>query len=128
MERLSPEDIRDIHDVALERYGGVAGENEPGLIDFMADKPFDGFGDVEYYPGLFRKAAVYFESFATHQLFVDGNKRTGYLCASVFLQLNGYILSISDDELYDVALKVANKQLNLDEIEIWLEENSIRYK
>lgn len=128
IERLTPEDIREIHEVMLERYGGLNGENEPGLIDFMADKPFDGFGNMEYYPGFFMKAAVYMEGFCVHQLFCDGNKRTGFTCAATFLELNGYSLMISDDELYNVSLKVANKQIDLEALAIWIEENSVPSK
>lgn len=125
IERLFPDDIRDIHDIVLMRHGGLAGEHEPGLIDFMANKPFDGFGDMEYYPGLFRKAAVYLESFASLQLFADGNKRTACACALTFLELNDYSLIASDTELYNIALDVANKKIGLDELELWLEEKSV---
>ncbi|WP_422661656.1 type II toxin-antitoxin system death-on-curing family toxin (plasmid) [Paenibacillus sp. EC2-1] len=124
MERLSPDDIRNIHDYMIHRYNGILGENEPGLIDFMADKPFSGFGDEEYYPGLFMKAAVYMESFATHQLFCDGNKRTGYMCAKVFLELNNYMLDVTDDELYDTTMAVANKEMDIDELAVFIRCNS----
>lgn len=62
MERLSPDDIRTIHEYMLSRYGGLAGEYESGLIDYM-------------------------EGFAAHQYFCDGNKRTAYMCAKNFLEL-----------------------------------------
>ena len=68
MIQLSPEDIRVIHDVMIERYGGIRGEKEPGLIDYMADKPFLELFGNEQYPGLFLKAAVYFEGFATQSI------------------------------------------------------------
>lgn len=113
-----------MHEVLLERYGGLPGEHEPGWIDFMADKPFDGFGDLEYYPGLFMKAAVYMEGFTSHQFFCDGNKRTGYMCAKVFLELNGYMLDFTDDELYDTALAVANKRIGLEELAALFEDKS----
>jgi len=125
IERLTPDDIRDIHDTALELYNGLPGENEPGLIDFIAEKPFMGFGDEEYYPGLFLKAAVYMEGFATHQVFCDGNKRTGYLSAKVFLMLNGYHLKVTDDDLYNTTIAVATKDIGLQQLAEWLEQNSV---
>lgn len=124
IDRLTPADIRDLHDYALRRYGGLPGEHEPGMIDFMADKPFDGFGEMEFYPGLFMKAAVYMEGFATHQLFCDGNKRTGFMCGKAFLMLNGFMLTVTDNELYDTMLAVANKEMSLDQLRAWLEEKS----
>lgn len=124
IERLTPDDIRAIHDVALERYGGLFGEHESGLIDFMADKPFQEFGGVELYPDLFCKAAVYLEGFATHQYFCDGNKRTGFMCAALFLEINGYRLVVDDDELYTTVKKIANEKMNLSQITEWLKEHA----
>lgn len=120
MDRLYSDDIREIHDVMLERYGGVPGENEPGMIDYMAEKPFLEYFGQELFPGLFMKAAVYMHGFATAQYFVDGNKRTAYGCAAVFLELNGYSINVSDDELYDVALKVAKKEVGLLSLADWI--------
>ena len=112
-EALAPEDIREIHIVAIQRYGGVYGENEPGMIDFMADKPFMVSFGQELYPGLFMKAAIYMEGFATHQYFTDGNKRTAYLAAAIFLELNGYSLIVSDNDLYNISIGVANKEVSI---------------
>ena len=41
---------------------------------------------------LFQLAAIYVESFATTQHFVDGNKRVALHSALLFLRLNGYRL------------------------------------
>lgn len=123
---LDPDDIREIHDVMLERYGGLEGEHEPGSIDFMADKPFTEVFGYERYQGIFIKAAVYMYGFATSQFFVDGNKRTAYGCAALFLELNDYMLKISDEDLYDVSKAIANEEITLDELACWLEENSMK--
>ena len=56
---------------------------------------------------LFEMAAAYVESVCTHHPFVDGNKRTGTVCALTFLLLNGHEV----DEQYDEEL--ADKVLDL---------------
>lgn len=112
MNKLGPDDIRTLHDVMLERYGGIPGDKEPGLIDYMAEKPFMEIFGQEQYPGIFMKAAAYMEGLATHQYFHDGNKRTAYMCGAAFLELNGYQLHLSDDELYEMMLKIANYREN----------------
>lgn len=122
--KLEPEDIREIHEIMLERYGGVPGEHEPGLIDYMADKPFQSYFGRDQYPGLFLKAAVYMAGFATAQYFVDGNKRTAYGCAAVFLELNGYSLHVSDDDMYHMCKKVANKEVGIEELASWIEKHA----
>jgi death on curing protein len=124
-EKLTIEDIRSIHLDALVAFGGRYGEHEPGLIEFMADKPFQVAFGQELYPGLFMKAAVYMHGFSTAQYFVDGNKRTAYLCAFVFLKLNGYTVLVENDDLFDTALAVANKKISMEELAKWLEEHSL---
>ena len=34
---LTSDMIRQVHHDAVEQYGGVMGEHEPGLIDYIAD-------------------------------------------------------------------------------------------
>lgn len=121
IKRLTPDIIRTLHEYAIERYGGLPGEYEPGFIDYMADKPFSGFAGVDFYPGLFMKAAVYMKGFAANQYFCDGNKRTAYLCAAIFLLLNGYRIIATDDEIYEITLAVAKREIDLDELAEWLE-------
>lgn len=122
---LEPDDIRDIHDVMLERYGGKPGENESGLIDYMASKPAMELFGREQFPDLFTKAAVYMHGFATNQFFCDGNKRTAYGCMTNFLELNGYMIVVDDDELYDMAMAVANGHMDIEDIAKWIAQNCI---
>ncbi|PVC74947.1 hypothetical protein C2I27_03415 [Priestia megaterium] len=139
IEPLTPKDLRDFHDYGLEVFGGSPGEHDPGMIDYTATKPFEfiPFTDpaTEQYPGLYQKAAVYMHSLATHQYFVDGNKRTAYISAATFLQFNGYILFVSDDEMYYVSKlvsnstsKVYNTGWDLKRLTKWIEENVISEK
>lgn|GEM_PF-121369 len=129
IESLEPKHIRMFHDMALQEFGGLPGEYEPGLIDSLAYKPFQtyDFGGHTYepYPGLFTKAAVYMHTLATSQYFVDGNKRTAYITAATFLEFNGYVVVISDWELYFVSKLVANKKWSLEKLADWLERNSV---
>lgn len=39
MSDQTPEEIRLLHQIMLERYGGLPGELELGMIDFLAEKP-----------------------------------------------------------------------------------------
>lgn len=40
MEPILPEELRYIHDVMIERYGGLSGEKDPGMIGYACEKPF----------------------------------------------------------------------------------------
>ena len=64
-----------------------------------------------------RQAASLFWGIATNHAFNDGNKRTAVVLLRAFLNLNGYDLTLSDDERFELALAVAASQASLDEVE-----------
>jgi len=39
MEKLYPHELRHIHKTMLDRYGGLSGEKDPGMIDYVCEKP-----------------------------------------------------------------------------------------
>jgi death-on-curing family protein len=51
---------------------------------------------------------------------MDGNKRTAVLALSEFLKRNSYLLSASNDELYQFAIDVAISKLDKDQIAEWI--------
>ena len=62
---------------------------------------------------IFEMAAAYVESVCVRHPFVDGNKRTGAVCALTFLLLNGYeIDEIYDEELADKVLDLVTHQID----------------
>lgn len=74
--------------------------------------------------GFFEKAAMYLFRLAGSQLFFDGNKRTGINAAFIFLEKNGFSEKriVSQDEIIDVALRVARKEMSLGDIAVWLDD------
>jgi death-on-curing protein len=57
-------------------------------------------------PGLGPRCSV-----ANHAL-VDGNKRLGFACAAVFLQINGAPLTLDEDAAYELVISVAEGALD----------------
>lgn len=124
MEKLTPDELKHIHNEMLKRYGGLPGEKNPGMVDYVCDKPFlISFGH-ELYPDIFQKAAVLMYSIARGHYFNDGNKRTASMAAYVFLMKNGYELIVSNDNFYDTTIKVAKGDLNEDHLTEWLKDKS----
>ncbi|OME79615.1 death-on-curing protein [Paenibacillus sp. FSL A5-0031] len=123
---LSAKQINMIHDLQLHKYGGLSGVKEPGYLELLAEKPFTEYFGEEQYPGLFYKAAVYFEGIAAAHAFNDGNKRTSVVVTYTFLQLNGYELEADWMELFETAISVAQKKMSLGNLSQWLEKNSKR--
>jgi death on curing protein len=64
-----------------------------------------------------RQAATLFWGIARGQAFRDGNKRTAVVLLRAFLNLNGYDLTLSDDERFELTLAIAATHASLDEVE-----------
>ncbi|MFD0051452.1 type II toxin-antitoxin system death-on-curing family toxin [Actinomycetes bacterium NPDC127524] len=108
-EYLLVEDVEQMHDLALEDYGGLPGR-EKNKLEGILSMPMGGFGDYEEYPSIEQKAAVYLYYLASGHGFIDGNKRTAYLAVFTFLDLNGYDLIVSDDEVYRFIMLIADNE------------------
>lgn len=108
---LTPAQALTLHDDALSRFGGSPGIRDEGLLaSSLAQPAMSAFG-VELYASVVEKAAAYLFFLARNHPFVDGNKRTAYACAAVFLLLNGHGLSGPDDLVFDLVLDTARGDL-----------------
>lgn len=124
--KLTKQQIIEIHDMELATSHGLAGIKEPGYLDLISEKPFSVVFGEEQYPGLFLKAAVFMSSLITSHCFFDANKRTGVLCTYVFLGINGYELDADEDDLFEMAIRVAKNNMDTDRLAAWLEKNSYK--
>lgn len=120
MKLLTEEEILYLHHRLIEETGGSHGVRDVGLLQSATQSPFSGFGDQEFYPSLFEKAAVLMRSIVQNHPFVDGNKRTGISAAAMTLQINGFGLMASQQEFEDFAVSVATDHPSVEEIAAWL--------
>ena len=107
----SRDTIIDLHRTSLERYGGIDGLRDPGLLDSALMQP-----EATYYYGqgdLFGIAAAYAYHIAQNQPFLDGNKRTAVCSALLFLKANGVDTADYDGvKLYDAMIAIAEKRID----------------
>jgi death-on-curing protein len=121
IDYLELEDVIDLHDWALELYGGLQGL-EPGKLEAKLALPRSGFSSVERYPTIEAKAACYLYELVRGHCFADGNKRTAYLSAFTFLDINGYDLIVEDEEVFRFVSKIADDKTrpDFDEVVLWI--------
>lgn len=81
---LTVADVLGVHAVLIQRYGGAPGVRDPGALETALFRPQTG-----YYDDMVAEAAALLESLAINHPFVDGNKRTAFAAADVFLRING---------------------------------------
>ena len=126
MNYLTVEQVLFIHARLIAETGGVHGVHELGLLQSAVRRSQVTFNGQDLYPDLFSKAAALLESLVGNHAFLDGNKRTAITSAGLFLRINGYRLTASNQELETFTLQCAQRLVSLDQITQWLKDHSER--
>lgn len=84
-----------VHEEQLAEHGGPGGVRDAGLLASALGRPqhralYDS-------PDAAALAASYAFGIARNHPFTDGNKRTAFVAMEVFLDLNGYELTATDE-------------------------------
>ncbi|OGY11507.1 MAG: hypothetical protein A3H88_01810 [Candidatus Blackburnbacteria bacterium RIFCSPLOWO2_02_FULL_44_9] len=108
----------------IKRYGGAHGLRDVGLLESAVARPQASFAGEDFYPTVFEKAAALMHSLLKNHPFVDGNKRTAYASAGIFLELNGFELANLHRASFLFTKKVENTKLTIEQIAAWLKKNS----
>ncbi len=124
VEYISAAEILAIHDRIIEAIGGIRGIRDENLLQSAAVRPQMSFGGADMYKDIWTKAAILMEGIAVFHPFSDGNKRTSITAASAFLFRNGYEIALPVEESEEMVLRVAQKQMSIEEISTWLEKHS----
>lgn len=125
IEFLGIEDALEIHAMQLVRFGGGEGIRDRGLLDSAIAQPQMTFDGEFVHDGVFAMAGAYLFHIVSNHPFVDGNKRTGLLCALVFLDLNGIEMDRNSEALYDLTLDVAQGRADKTDVAAALERIAI---
>lgn len=124
MKYLTAEQVLFIHARLIDETGGSHGVRDLNMLMSALGRAQARFNEQNLYPGLFSKAAALMDSPVRNHPFVDGNKRTGITAAGLFLHHNGYRLVADSDNLVEMTMRIAESQTSVDELAIWLEDNS----
>ena len=111
---LSAETVIFINERVVTRTGEPFLLRDLGLLESALAKPQNEFyyRDVEDVASL---ATTLLFGIARNHPFTQGNKRTGFLSAVDFLEINGYMVEMGDDELLLGRLVVEVLEQKLDE-------------
>jgi death-on-curing protein len=86
---LTVDEVLAIHEALVDRFGGLGGVRDLGLLESALYRPRTG-----YYRDLTEMAAALFESLLMNHPFIDGNKRVAFFASDIFLRLNGWKLKV----------------------------------
>ena len=111
-----------IHEMVLARHGGEVGVRDAGLLESALFKPQNLFTYGS--PTHAEMAASYAAGIILNHPFLDGNKRTGFMVAAVFLEVNGYTLTASEESVVENTVALASGKLKEPAYAAWLKKNS----
>ena len=109
-----------MHRWIYDYYGGSRGIKDDGLLDSALKAPFQTYDGQELYPTVVGKIVRLGYGLITNHPFVDGNKRIGALALLTLLELNGYRIEATDQELTDIIIGVASGQRSEDDLNSWV--------
>ena len=111
--------VEAFHRESLARFGGADGTRDAGLLLSALARP-ENILAYEPEADAFRLAAAYCAGVIKNHPFVDGNKRTGVLCAIVFLGLNNITTNFDEPMIVTMVYGLAAGDVTEDEFAAWL--------
>ena len=107
-----------VHEAQLAEHGGSTGVRDAGLLQPALARPLNLVAYVD--PDAATLAAAYGFGIARNHPFIDGNKRTAFVCAELFLALNGFSLLAQDSECVSTMLALAAGELAESDFAAWI--------
>jgi len=117
---LGVEITKAIHEEQLSEHGGATGLRDEGALLSALARPQNLASHGE--PNGASLAAAYAFGIARNHPFVDGNKRTAWVLARLFLELNDFTLEYGQADAVMKMLALAAGEISEDELAAWLRE------
>lgn len=118
---LNREECLGIHEMMLSQHGGMAGVRDEGMLLSALAKPLNhsAYGSES----LTEMAASYAAGIVLNHPFLDGNKRTGFMMAVTFLELNGLQVTATEESVVQSTVALATGRLTESGYTDWLKAN-----
>ncbi len=121
---LTKDMVEAFHRESLVRFGGSDGLRDEGLMLSALARP-ENIRVYEPDADIFRLAAAYCTGIVKNHPFIDGNKRTGVLCAVVFLGINGVELTFDEATIVAMIYGLAASEVTELQLENWLRNSAL---
>lgn len=109
-----------LHAMSIRNYGGADGIRDIGLLQSALARPqnFAAYGDADAY----QLAASYAYGIIKNHPFIDGNKRTAFLCCTTFLRVHGIPFTKPQPEAAAVFIELAAGNVSEEWLVGWIED------
>jgi death-on-curing family protein len=121
--RLTVPQVIAMNEVLCIQSGEPAALLDRGGLEAAIERPWSGFGDTELFPSLYEKAAALLHAIASRQVFENGNKRTAWVAATTFLEVNGIDIGHTHPSQTNMFVRATglDHTLTIAEIAEWLQ-------
>jgi death-on-curing protein len=112
-----------VHDRQLAEHGGGVGLRDAGALESALARPINrwNYGEDERVV----LAAAYAFGIARNHPFVDGNKRTAWILARLFLLANGIEITFDKVDATNTVIALAAGELSEDELADWFRQRVV---
>lgn len=120
---LAPETVYAIHDRQLAEHGGLEGIKDLGAVESALARPVR-LAEYEN-PDVFDLAACYLWGIVRNHGFSDGNKRTAWVIARVFLADHGVRIAFEKTEAVRTVELAAAGETSQKELAAWFRNRAL---
>lgn len=118
------QDIYELHKQLENAFILSSGVRDENLLASAVNTPFQTFMGNNLYPSLYDKAAQLCYGIANNHPFTDGNKRTALHSMYVYLIINGFDITATQQDVENMIIDVAAGNMTNTELAQWLRENT----
>lgn len=104
--------------------GNSAGVRDDNVLKAALGRPLNKWHYDDPAPDLYTLAAAYCYGLVRGHPFYDGNKRTAYIVAIVFLELNGIVCAPEQTDIVQTILAAAEGAIGENALANWFRQNS----
>ena len=118
---LTKKDVLAVHEQLLHAHGGSSGVRDEGLLESALARPTSSHTAKRICT---RFATAYAEGLTRNHPFVDGNKRSAFMAAYVFLGANGLNLRADETDVVRMMVGLSDRSVLAANFAAWLRANS----
>jgi death on curing protein len=119
---IDEHDALALHDRLIALDGGAAGLRDRASLQSALARPRQHFAYASA-PDIAGLAASYTAGIIGNHPFIDGNKRTGFVTGVLFLEINGYRFTASEEDATQAVLGLAAGAIKETEFAAWVRAN-----
>ncbi len=104
----------------------LANASRIDLLDSALHAPQANYGNTDFYPNFFDKAAVLCSRISQNHALPDGNKRLSWMCLVIFCDMNGWQLHVEKNEAVQMMVELAEGAISEVQLARWINERCQR--